>query len=243
MKQQNHPAKKPLEQRVIGTAEEILSKQSYVRPMDVLIAIGWLQQIHARDRQRGKIPFLEKVIQCNLTKLNRALECLHKWALKKGLKPSETIYMSHNTTSRKQLRFSKTEEPTVEQKYSTHYISSTLGEKKIQRLKEKWEQSPDLIVFYLINDSKCDECHKELFKGSLLFKNGNKAECVNCAKLESLVFLPSGNAKLTHRAKNYSNKSAIVVKFSRTRKRYDRQGIMIEKEALKKAQSEIESKI
>ena len=66
---------------------------------------------------------------------------------------------------------------------------------------------------------------------------------MNCAKLESLVFLPSGNAKLTHRAKNYSNKSAIVVKFSRTRKRYERQGIMIEKEALKKAQSEVESKI
>lgn len=234
-----HAGKRSLKQRVINAAEQTLSNQNFVKPIDVMISIGWLQQVHVRDWQQGKIPFLEKVIQCNLNKLNKAMECLHKWALEKKLKPSQTVYMSHNTRPRKCLRFSKTGELMVEQKYSTHYISSLLGGRKVQRLKEKWEQSPDLVVFWLINDSECNQCHKKLFKGSLLFKYVDKAECMDCAELGSLVFLPSGDAKLTRRAKNYSNKSAIVVKFSHVRKRYERQGVMVEKEALKKAQSEI----
>jgi len=135
MTQQNHLAKKSLEQRVISAAEQVLSKQNYVRPIDVMITIGWLQQVHAKDWQEGKISFLEKVIQCNLTKLNRVLKCLDKWALKKGLKPSKTVYVSHNTKSRQQLRFSKTHSVSIEQKYSTHYISPMLRERKIQRLK------------------------------------------------------------------------------------------------------------
>jgi hypothetical protein len=239
MNQQSKIIGASLQQRVIKAAEQILSKQNYVRPIDLMITIGWLQNAHAKSWQQGKVPFLEKVIQVNLNKLNQALEYLQQWALKKDLKSSETIYMSHNTKTRKLLRFSNSGNPGIEQKYRTHYISPILTEKKIERLKNKWEQSPDLVVFSLINDSECSECYKKLLKGNLLFKDGDNAKCITCSGLINLVFLPSGDAKLTRRAKSYSTKPVVVVRFSKVRKRYERQGIMVEEEALRKAQSEI----
>ncbi|HJD63503.1 MAG TPA: hypothetical protein LFW13_00560 [Rickettsia endosymbiont of Sericostoma sp.] len=240
MQQQTHIVEKSLQQRVINAAQQMLSCQDYVSPIDIMINIGWLQPIHVKNWRQGKEPFLEKVIQVNLNKLILALQYLEQWALDKGLKPSETVYMSHNTKSKIRLRFSKSGQSTIERKYSTHYISPMLSENKIAKLRNKWEKSPDLVVFCLINDAECSKCHKELFKGSLLFKNGDDAECIDCCELNDLVFLPSGDAKLTRYAKNYSSKKAVVVKFSRVRKRYERQGIMIEKEALRKAKRELE---
>lgn len=102
-----------------------------------MIAIGWLQLAAIKDWQRGKVPFLERVVQANLNKLNSALDYLKQWALNKHLKPSETVYMSHSTKSKRRLRFSKTGNPHIEQKYYTHYISPLLKEKKLERLQKQ----------------------------------------------------------------------------------------------------------
>ena len=62
-------------------------------------------------------------------------------------------------------------------------------------------------------------------------KNYTKATSyMTCAGFGDLVFLPSGDMQLTR----YSKKSAIVVKFSRARKRYERPGIL---SALQKAKT------
>jgi len=47
-----------------------------------------------------------------------------------------------------------------------------------------------------------------------------------------LVYLPAGDAALTRRAKAASRLSAVVVRFSRPRRRYERQGVLVEEEAL-----------
>jgi hypothetical protein len=62
--------------------------------------------------------------------------------------------------------------------------------------------------------------------------------CLSCADMDHLVFLPAGDATLSRRAKRGSRLSAVVVRFSRTRKRYERQGILVEEEALAQAESE-----
>jgi hypothetical protein len=59
-----------------------------------------------------------------------------------------------------------------------------------------------------------------------------------CAEMDHLVFLPSGDAALTRRAKHNSRLSAVVVRFSRARKRYERQGILVNEEALERAEQE-----
>jgi hypothetical protein len=60
--------------------------------------------------------------------------------------------------------------------------------------------------------------------------------CLGCADLDHLVFLPAGDAALSRRARKASTLSAVVVKFSRSRKRYERQGILVEPEALELAE-------
>jgi hypothetical protein len=54
----------------------------------------------------------------------------------------------------------------------------------------------------------------------------------------SLEYLPSGDAALTRRAAKYSGRAAVVVRFSRSRGRYERQGILIERAGLEKAEQE-----
>ncbi|HEV2962570.1 MAG TPA: DUF2293 domain-containing protein, partial [Candidatus Angelobacter sp.] len=62
--------------------------------------------------------------------------------------------------------------------------------------------------------------------------------CMECADLDHLVWLPSGDAALTRRAKKHSKLWAVIVKFSRARRRYERQGLLVEEEALEQAQEE-----
>ena len=62
--------------------------------------------------------------------------------------------------------------------------------------------------------------------------------CMACAEMDHLVFLPSGDAALTRRARRGSALSAVVVRFSRSRRRYERQGILVEEAALEQAEAE-----
>ena len=62
--------------------------------------------------------------------------------------------------------------------------------------------------------------------------------CMSCADLEHLVFLPRGDAALTRRARKHSRLSAVVVRFSRARKRYERQGVLVEETAIDQAEAE-----
>jgi hypothetical protein len=54
--------------------------------------------------------------------------------------------------------------------------------------------------------------------------------------MDHLVFLAAGDAALTRRARTASRLSAVVVRFSRARKRYERQGILVEEDALSAAE-------
>jgi hypothetical protein len=96
-----------------------------------------------------------------------------------------------------------------------------------------------LKVFITSREAKCDECLQELGPHAWITLTGNsKALCLCCADLDHLVFLPSGDAALTRRAQKHSKLSAVVLKWSRARKRYERQGLLVEEEALAEAEKE-----
>src|SRR5579864_1161073 len=103
--------------------------------------------------------------------------------------------------------------------------------------------SKDLVVFWLVSnkDSVCSGCQKELGKGNFLTVENGKGLCMECADLDHLVFLASGDAALSRRSKKYSKLWAVVVKFSRARRRYERQGLLVEEEALAQAEKECEA--
>jgi hypothetical protein len=58
-------------------------------------------------------------------------------------------------------------------------------------------------------------------------------------ELDHLVLLPSGDAALTRRASAKSKMKGVLVRFSGARKRYERQGLLVEPEALREAEVEI----
>src|SRR5262245_4034331 len=97
----------------------------------------------------------------------------------------------------------------------------------------------EIKVFISHRDSKCDECGEKLGRQAWITLEENKgALCLACADLDELVFLPSGDAALTRRSKKYSTLSALVLKFSRARRRYERQGLLVEEKALAQAEAE-----
>jgi len=96
----------------------------------------------------------------------------------------------------------------------------------------------EIVVFSIVRESKCAECGAELGKGAFLRMEKERPLCLACADLDHLVFLPSGNTALTRRARKYSALDAVVVQFSRTRGRYERQGVLVEEGALDRAERE-----
>ena len=93
----------------------------------------------------------------------------------------------------------------------------------------------DIVVLIVKRDSECSECGKELLSGSFLRMENDKPLCLSCADLDHLEYLPSGDACVTRRSTKYSKIRAVVVKWSRSRKRYERQGILAEPEAIERA--------
>lgn len=102
-------------------------------------------------------------------------------------------------------------------------------------------QPRETIVYILNGDSQCEACQEELWKGALLCLTGGKALCLKCAGLDDLEYLPSGNTAVTRRATKYSSRAVVVVKKSRARKRAERQGILVEAEAIRRAEEESEA--
>lgn len=101
------------------------------------------------------------------------------------------------------------------------------------------QQTTDIKVFISARESTCDECSENLgSKAWITLDNGNGALCLACADLDHRVFLPSGNAALTRRAHKNSILSAVVLKWSQSRKRYERQGTLVEERALEQAEKE-----
>ncbi|MEK6304025.1 MAG: DUF2293 domain-containing protein [Acidobacteriota bacterium] len=102
------------------------------------------------------------------------------------------------------------------------------------------EKRQDLVVFKLRRTASiCGECGTELHKGDLLrLQDDNRALCLECADMDHLEFLPRGDAAITRRSNKYSGLKAVVVEWSRSRKRYERQGILAEPEAIERAMAE-----
>lgn len=87
-------------------------------------------------------------------------------------------------------------------------------------------------------ETKCAECGCELGDGNLLRVEKERPLCLECADLGRLEFLPAGNTALTRRATKHSPLRAVVVRWSRTRKRYERQGILVMPAAIERAETE-----
>ncbi len=100
------------------------------------------------------------------------------------------------------------------------------------------DRPPDLLVIAASRPWACAGCESEFERGAFLTMDDAGPLCPDCADLGHLEFLPRGDTALTRRARRASRLSAVVVQWSRARKRYERQGILAEADAIAQAEQE-----
>ena len=111
-------AQKRLEILVAKAGGEAVSRRGYASAIDVFIGIGWLSRESFDAWRAGKVPYLERVVTANLSKISQAMKTFRTWARHSNLEPSQTIY-KHKSH---QLRFSKSGSPSIEESYRTHFV-------------------------------------------------------------------------------------------------------------------------
>lgn len=112
----------PLYPRIARAMAALLAKGKVVAPVDVLIGMGLLTPQRLYDWRRGRVLYLEKVIDCNLTRLSRLLRILRFHAHDLNQVPSVTVYTRWGKGPKQRLRFTKTGNPRVEEAYARHFV-------------------------------------------------------------------------------------------------------------------------
>jgi hypothetical protein len=112
----------PMYPRMARAVGAILERGKVVAPVDVLLGMGLLAPERLEDWRRGRVPFLERVIGCNLTRLSRLLRMLRFHARDLHLVPSFTDYRRWGKGAKDRLRFTKTGDPKIEEAYGTHFV-------------------------------------------------------------------------------------------------------------------------
>jgi hypothetical protein len=109
----------------------------------------------------------------------------------------------------------------------THYVAQTPSRRTLRFSKSG---NPTIEKLY----------RTHWISGDLSENEQEHLACLRCAGLDDLEYLPAGDALLTRRAKAKSPRYAVVVRFSRSRHRYERQGLLVEPRALAEAQRELD---
>jgi hypothetical protein len=227
-----------LEERVVQSAGNTLEDQDYVSPIDVFLRMGLLAETSVKYWRNGGVETLEEVLQAGRDKVERALAIFRRWAEERGLQPIPGRYVRATRDGERELRFTAERFAGLEKPFQTHYVRPDVPECKRRSMAERTARPPERVVYCNLRDSTCTECGAEIESGSFLFLDAGQPLCLPCANLGGLEFLPSGDTALTRRATKYSGARVVVVQFSRTRKRYERQGILVPEDALRKAEEE-----
>jgi hypothetical protein len=115
--------------KVTAAVHELLKDGFVVVPAEVLIQMRYLTKEDYENWRFGRIPYLERVIGCNLSKVNRILRILRLHAADLGLRPSPTGYKKWGKGPKIFLRFSRSGAPWMEILYSTHYVARSVRSK------------------------------------------------------------------------------------------------------------------
>ena len=79
--------------KIVRATASILARGNVVAPVDVLVRMRVIDPRRLEDWRRGRVPYLERVIQDNLTRLSRLLQILQFHTHNLNLVPSWTAYM------------------------------------------------------------------------------------------------------------------------------------------------------
>jgi hypothetical protein len=108
--------------KIVAAVAASLQATGFVSPIDVFVSMELLDKQHVEDWRRGRVPYLEKVIKCNLAKAGRVLRILRFHAHDLNLLPRVTDYRRWGRGPKVRLRFSKSGDHKIEEAYSRHFV-------------------------------------------------------------------------------------------------------------------------
>lgn len=111
-----------LEKEVKSFVHSNRYEKGYVCSVDVLLQLGYLTKKDYEDWRFGRVEYLEKVCNINLSKLTLINKFIVKFSTELNLKSSWTAYNQFGNSKKRRLRFSKSGEKSIEERYATHYI-------------------------------------------------------------------------------------------------------------------------
>jgi hypothetical protein len=216
----------PMQQstRVRTIAETILSRRGRVSFVEVLVELGWVHQKNVDSWRRGELDPLSKAMSVSDQQLIDAAETFNTWG---GLRFSrDTTPNVSATRDRRTLRI------TADRDTEWVHLRFRRTEDRVRPRAD--EKVPDLVVLEARDEFECEECGEH---DRFLMMESHAAICMSCADLDHLVFLKAGNATLSRRARKESGLAAIVVRpDARQRNRIWRLGILVEPDALERAE-------
>lgn len=107
-------------------------EKGFVCAVDVLMQLDYLSKKNYEDWRFGRVDYLEKVCNANLSKLTLINKLIRKYSSELDLRSSWTEYNQYGKGVKRRLRFSKSGQKNIEDRYATHYIDN----KRINDLKE-----------------------------------------------------------------------------------------------------------
>lgn len=122
--------------RIVRAVQAILAQGDIVAPIDVFMHMDLLRKEAVEAWRFGRIPYLERVIHCNLAKASRILRILRMHVHDLNMPPSLTVYVKWGKGRRTPLRFSKSGHPKLEEAYSRHFLRPGLQAKKKREKRE-----------------------------------------------------------------------------------------------------------
>ena len=123
--------------RIVRAVSALLDKSETIAPMEVFVQMNLLQASDLESWRFGRIPYLVKVIRCNLAAASRILRILRMHGHDLNLQPSLTEYRKWGKGPKLALRFTKSGDPGVEEAYYRHLLAPSASSK---RGREKPEQ-------------------------------------------------------------------------------------------------------
>ena len=101
-----------------------IKEKGYATAVDTLMDMHILSKQDYESWRNGRVPYLEKVCNINLKKLDSVLKEMRRYADRNGLKPSFTCYKQWGRKNKPtiKLRFSMTGNEYMEKLYATHYV-------------------------------------------------------------------------------------------------------------------------
>ncbi len=116
--------------KVVRAVGAILANAEVVTAIDVFVHLELLTRPDVESWRFGRVPYLEKVIHCNLSKASWILRLLRLHVHDLNLRPSQTAYVKWGKGQRTPHRFSKTGDPNIEEAYCRHFLAPGLTSKK-----------------------------------------------------------------------------------------------------------------